>query len=242
VQESGLFSSSGSALSVPLFDLSGSTFGVLTVYSPEEAAFSKDHLRILLAVESKFSLSLQNALRFRIAESEAKIDHLTQLLNMRHFMEQVDAEVKKCSRTDQRFGVAVCDLNAFKAVNDRYGHFIGNQMLRMISDGFRECCRPQDTIGRMGGDEFVFLLPSLDNDSASRHIRIVEHAVQQARINLRVTVGVTTSVGIAFYPEDGETAEELLVAADRRMYLQKQTYYEIAQATDNLPGLESFAV
>jgi diguanylate cyclase (GGDEF)-like protein/putative nucleotidyltransferase with HDIG domain len=242
LQECGLFSSTGSALSIPLIDLSGSTFGVLTVYSPEPTAFSKDHLRILLAIEAKFSLSLQNALRFRIAESEAKIDHLTQLLNMRQFMEQVDAEIKKSSRTDQRFGVAVCDLNAFKAVNDRYGHFIGNQMLRMISDGFRECCRPQDTIGRMGGDEFVFLLPALDIESASRHIRVVEHAVQQARINLRITVGVTASVGIAFYPEDGESAEELLVAADRRMYLQKQTYYEIAQTTDNLPDFESSAV
>jgi GAF domain-containing protein len=77
-----LFTETSSAISIPLLDPDGGVFGVLTLYSVANAAFSKDHLRILEAIESKFSLSLQNALRFRIAETDAQIGHPAQLPNV----------------------------------------------------------------------------------------------------------------------------------------------------------------
>jgi GAF domain-containing protein len=87
VAESGAFTENSSALSIPLLDANGVLFAVLTVYSARHAAFSKDHLRILQAIQSKFSLSLENASRFRLAEKDARIDHLTQLVNMRYFVQ-----------------------------------------------------------------------------------------------------------------------------------------------------------
>jgi putative methionine-R-sulfoxide reductase with GAF domain len=80
--DTGVFTATSSALSIPLLDPAGAIFGVLTLYSAASAAFSKDHLRILEAIESKFSLSLQNALRFRIAETDAEMGHSAQLPNM----------------------------------------------------------------------------------------------------------------------------------------------------------------
>ena len=225
--ETHLFHPNSSALSIPLFDVDGDVFGVLTIYSCQNAAFSKDHLRILQAIQPKFSLSLQNALRFRTAETDAKFDYLTQLPNMRHFFLQIDAAVRKARGTGQHFSVVVCDLNSFKAVNDRHGHLIGDQLLRLIAEGFRECCRPEDNVARMGGDEFVFLFPGMDAQSAYRPLKMVEEAVERARSRLQVDVNVTASIGVAIFPEDGEGAEELLGIADSRMYLHKRSFYDL---------------
>ena len=241
VAETGLFSATSSALSLPLCDPNGVIFGALTLYSAAGAAFSRDHLRILQAIESKFSLSLQNARRFVVAETDAKIDHLTKLPNMRHFLEQVEAEVEKARPAGQHFAIAVCDLNSFKAVNDRYGHQKGDQMLRLIADAFRNGCRPADTVARMGGDEFVFLFPSMDTQSAHRPLAILEQAVNQACASLNLEVNVSTSVGMSFYPEDGNCAEDLLGTADRRMYLQKQAFYAVLQISEAMPVVERLA-
>ncbi len=226
---SGLFSASSSALSIPLCDLHGVIFGALTLYARSAAAFSKDHLRILQAIESKFSLSLQNALRFSLAESDARTDRLTRMPNMRGFLEQVDQELQRASLSGDRFGVAVCDLNSFKAVNDRHGHLTGDRLLSLIADAFRRICDSADRIGRLGGDEFVFLFRATDVDSAHQRLWRVEAAVQEACVALQLEIAVSTSVGMAFFPEDGTSTEELLGAADRRMYQQKQSFYDIVQ-------------
>ena len=124
------------------------------------------------------------------------------------------------------FGIAVCDLNGFKAVNDRYGHAVGNQMLRLIADTFQDSCRAEDTVARMGGDEFIFLFPSMDLESAHRRLGMLEEGVQKACAQLGIELNVSTSVGLAFYPQDGATAEELMSVADRRMHLQKRNFYK----------------
>ena len=226
---SGLLTPTSSAVSIPLFELSGGIFGVLTLYSQAPAAFSKDHLRMLQAIESKFSLALQNALRFRSAESNIQIDPVTQLPGIESFLERIDAQVEKARlnvSNELHFGVAVCDLNGFKAVNERYGHLVGNELLRTIAGIFRESCRAEDTVTRMGGDEFILLFPSMDVESAHRRLGVLEEGVQRACTQLQIEVRLSTSVGLAFYPQDGETTEELMGVADRRMYLQKQNYQE----------------
>jgi diguanylate cyclase (GGDEF)-like protein/putative nucleotidyltransferase with HDIG domain len=225
VTESGAFTENSSALSIPLLDPGGVLFGVLTVYSARHAAFSKDHLRILQAIQSKFSLSLENASRFRTAEKDARIDHLTQLVNMRYFMQQIEAQVEKARAAGGRFAVGVCDLNSFKGVNDRHGHMTGNDLLRAIAEGFRACLGPEDVIARMGGDEFALLFPLMDASSAWSHLEKLEMAVQRACTNLRIEVNISSSIGIAYYPDDGESAEELLGKADHEMYLSKRSFY-----------------
>jgi len=225
VTESGMLTENSSALSIPLLDSSNAVLGVLTVYASQHAAFSKDHLRILEAIQPKFALSIENAVRFRNAEADARVDHLTQLVNMRYFSQQINAQVEKARESGGRFAVGVCDLNSFKAVNDRHGHLKGNDLLRAIAEGFRACSGPADIVARMGGDEFAFLFPTMDESVSGSHLRKLDEAVQRACAGLRIEASISSSIGIAYFPDDGDTAEELLGKADREMYISKQSFY-----------------
>ena len=214
-----------SALSLPLFDLTGAVFGVLTIYSAGVDSFSRDHLRIMQAIESKFSLSLQNALQFRSTEKDATIDFVTQLPNLREFFLIMDKELDKARESGQPLALVVCDLDAFKSVNDRYGHMMGNSLLYSIGQGFRACCGPFDTVARMGGDEFVFLVPGMHKGNFPPHLLRIDEMARTACRDLGMDLEVSTSRGEAFFPADGSCVEELLGVADRRMYLQKRTHY-----------------
>ena len=238
IVETGLFTATSSAISIPLFNLDGSVLGALTLYAEGNAAFHKDHLRILQATESKFSLSLQNALRFRSAESDANVDHLTQLGNMRHFFQKLDAQIEMAQLSKQSFALVVCDLNSFKAVNDRHGHLVGNDLLKLVAKEFRQCCRDEDTVVRMGGDEFVFLFPAMDSSSALVCADMLEKAVQRARIDLKLYNDVSVSIGLASYPADGENAEQLLGVADRKMYRSKRAFHGSRSTDERSAALE----
>ena len=213
-----------SALSLPLFDLRKEVFGALTLYSRKPDGFTHDHLRILLAMESKFSMSLQNALEFCSPERNASADYVTQLPNMRHFFVKLQAELNRAQRLNEGLAVVVCDLNSFKQVNDQFGHLAGNALLRSVAEQFRSCCRPTDVVARIGGDEFVFLFPHITCGDVSGCLDRIHCAVDQASIAADLPFGVSTSVGAALYPQDGATVEELLGVADRRMYLHKRTF------------------
>ena len=210
-----------SALALPLYGPSGSVFGVLTLYSVEENAFSKDHLRILLAVESKFSLSLQNAFTFRDVNTHAQVDFITQLPNVRQFFIEMERKLDMARNLTEPLGIVVCDLNSFKAVNDKYGHVMGNKLLRVIADALRKSCRKEDVVARMGGDEFVMLLPGVNGGAWAPRLKRLESSVREASKTLGIEV--STSIGAAFFPEDCSSAEALLGLADRRMYAHKQT-------------------
>jgi diguanylate cyclase (GGDEF)-like protein/putative nucleotidyltransferase with HDIG domain len=214
------------ALSVPLFDLHSEILGVLTLYSTAADSFSRDHVRILQAMESKLSLSLQNALHFRRAETDAETDYLTNLPNARRLFLQLDLELEKCRNTSGHLAVVVCDLNSFKEVNDRRGHLAGDLLLSSISEAFRKICPQTDTVARVGGDEFVFLIPHLDRDGASKRLASIAATARAVCLGFCPDANVSASVGASFYPEDGHTAEELLALADRRMYQDKQAHYD----------------
>jgi diguanylate cyclase (GGDEF)-like protein len=156
---------------------------------------------------------------------------------MRYFMQQIDAQIEKARASGESFAVGVCDLNSFKAVNDRHGHLIGNELLRAIAEGFRACCDPADVVARMGGDEFAFLFPSMDTSSTHSHLEKLDMAVQRACMKLRIEVSISSSIGLAYYPDDGEGAEELLGKADREMYLSKRSFYRERRRGDVQPIL-----
>jgi len=212
------FSTLRSALAVPLEGLSGA-IGVMTLYRAERDAFSRDHLRILLAISSKVSLAVENALIFRQVEDSATTDYLTGLPNARSLFLRLDSEVARCKRTREQLCVVVCDLDGFKQINDRFGHLEGNKVLRLVAETLRSRCREYDYVARMGGDEFVLLLPG--SDRRSIQARLAE--IRQIAIGTAMQSGngVSMSIGEAYYPEDGSDAEGLLAEADKRMYTAK---------------------
>jgi diguanylate cyclase (GGDEF)-like protein/putative nucleotidyltransferase with HDIG domain len=214
------FSILRSALAVPLEGLNG-TVGVLTLYRLERDAFSRDNLRILRAISSKVSLSIENALRFRQAESSATTDYLTNLPNARSLFQRLEAELARSKREHGVLTVLVCDLNGFKQINDRHGHLEGNRVLREVAEALRNQCRPYDYVARMGGDEFVLLLPGSPEHMGHR-IEEIRQAAWGVGSPEAFQDGVSLSVGAASYPSDGSDADQLLAEADRRMYKSKQ--------------------
>ncbi len=230
------------ALSIPILDLHEEILGVLTLYALAADSFSRDHLRILQAMESKLSLSLQNALRFRRAETDAETDFLTKLPNGRGLFLQLETELDRCRRTKGALAVVVCDLNSFKEINDRRGHLTGDSLLSAIAETFTENCRPYDTVARLGGDEFVFLIPGMEESASAERLRSFATAVRTASWRLGLDATVSASLGASFYPADGETAEELLSIADRRMYRDKQAHYEFRESRNAEDISEAVAI
>jgi diguanylate cyclase (GGDEF)-like protein len=217
------FSTLRAAIAVPLEGVNG-VLGAITLYHAERDAFTKDHLRILLAISSKIALSIENALRFRQAESSATTDYLTTLPNARSLFVQLDAELARSRRGEVPLAVLVLDLDGFKQVNDRYGHMEGNKVLRSIGTALRTVCREYDYVARMGGDEFVVLLPGAapgDIGSKVNQLRETVRHVGQTMLSRDI---VNISIGVAHFPADGTDAEQLIAVADRRMYQQKSNH------------------
>lgn len=213
-----------SALSIPLRGRDG-VAGVLSLYLRERNGFTKDQLRLLLAASSKLGLSVENALQYEKAQDTASTDYLTGLPNARSICVHMEKEISRSRRAGSSLAVLLCDLNGFKKVNDNFGHLMGNKLLQEIAKNLKAACREYDQVGRLGGDEFVFVLPEIIAGTVKELQRRLELAVEEAGIKVCNQKVVTASIGCAFHPEDGVTAEELLSEADRRMYESKENYY-----------------
>jgi diguanylate cyclase (GGDEF)-like protein/putative nucleotidyltransferase with HDIG domain len=214
------FTTMRSAVAVPLVGLSG-VVSVLTLYRAERDAFTKDHLRILLAIGAKVALSIENALKYEQAESSAATDYLTGLPNARSLFLHLDSELARCRRLSSPLAVLVCDLNGFKQVNDRFGHLEGNRLLHTVARKLKESCREYDYVARMGGDEFVLILPGIGLDQVQATSLRLKAITADAGLEINEQAMLGVSIGLAMYPEDGTDAEQLLSEADRRMYIAK---------------------
>ena len=213
-----------SALTIPLRGRDG-VAGVLSLYLREKNGFTKEQLRLLLAASSKLGLSVENALQYEKAQDTASTDYLTGLPNARSICVHMEKEISRARRAGHSLGVLLCDLNGFKRVNDNFGHLMGNKLLQLIAVKLKSASREYDQVGRLGGDEFVFVLPEITASSVKEFQRRLEQAVEEAGVQLCNQKVVTASIGCSFHPQDGDTAEQLLSEADRRMYESKEKFY-----------------
>jgi diguanylate cyclase (GGDEF)-like protein len=211
-----------SAVAIPLEGANG-ILGVATLYHMERDAFSKDHLRILMSISPKIGMSIENALKFRQVESSATTDFLTSLPNARSLFVQLDAELARGRRTEQALTVVVLDLDGLKSINDRFGHLEGNKVLKAVASGLKSYCREYDYVARMGGDEFVVLLPGLTTSDALTRMEELREVIRRAGADVYTQEPLSASIGVASFPRDGGDAEQMLAEADRRMYQEKRS-------------------
>lgn len=228
LNDSKKFSTLRSALSIPLYGMN-QVIGVMTLYHVENDAFSRDHLRILLAIGSKCGIAIENSLKFKYEQKTASTDSLTGLPNARSLFLHLDSELRRAEAAVESLTVLVLDLDGFKGVNDRFGHLEGNKLLQMIAQGLKLHLRPNDYVARMGGDEFVIVLPNVAQSVVKSRIeQLGTMVVEQGRLLTGEEV-VALSVGQSSYPADGLNAEELLADADRGMYAMKETHHKMTR-------------
>lgn len=147
-------------------------------------------------------------------------DALTGLLNRSSILERI----RNCIRQQTPFAILFIDLDRFKPVNDRHGHQVGDEILRLASERLRRVARDQDSLARLGGDEFLVILETpAGNDFIERIAADVVHHLSQPFDIHGALIEIDASVGIAYYPEHGETADSIIHAADLAMYDAKRS-------------------
>ena len=151
----------------------------------------------------------------------AATDSLTGLYNRRLFEEYFEKELNRARRYTQTLALVIMDLHQFKEVNDRYGHLLGDQVLRSAAGVFRQSLRTSDYAFRIGGDEFALLLPQTETDQAAALSRRVRSTFDEAVTPLKLEVPLGLDYGVAVFPQDGEQKEVLVRAADERLYQMK---------------------
>jgi diguanylate cyclase (GGDEF)-like protein len=143
----------------------------------------------------------------------SRSDPLTGCLNRLGLEERLGQEVARAERTGVSFAMVVVDLDDFKRVNDDHGHAVGDALLREIVLAMAEVVRGMDSLGRLGGDEFALVFP----DAGSAGIPVLVERVQEAVAHL-----APCSLGAACYPEDADSADQIMVQADHAMYRNKR--------------------
>jgi diguanylate cyclase (GGDEF)-like protein len=213
---------SGSILDYSLF-----LVALLNVICHVSAAFSRqlfDGPFFLAELTKTFSyvvmLSgalLDQARLFEQVRSMAVSDPLTGLANYRRLISVLEAELDRSRRTQRPFSIVLLDMDGLKLINDQYGHLVGSRALVRIGKILRNHSRAIDTPARYGGDEFALVLPEAGKDISSRVVSRIRERLSTEPEHPPLSV----SAGVAAYPEDGDTPEKLLGAADRALYAMK---------------------
>ncbi len=209
---------SASGVAVPLL-FADQIHGVLYVETEEARDLSEEEIQLLHTLADLISGALHHSLTLQKAREQAVTDGLTGVKTHRYLMEALSAEWKRSTRASRPFCLLLADLDRFKFVNDFFGHLEGDLVLKRVGRILEQNCRSSDVVARYGGDEFVILMPESDIEQ-SRQLAEKLRACISSDSFLRAK-NVTASLGIASFPADGSTPQELIQIADASMYLSK---------------------
>lgn len=186
--------------------------------------YSKKDIKLMEFVSQQIATAIER----KQAEEKLKFlslyDYLTKLPNRVLFYDRMKQEIAYARRERKKFSLMFLDLDNFKEVNDKFGHDIGDQVLQGVAKRFRKLLRKTDTICRLGGDEFIILLPRLaqPRENTVDVARKIFSSLSEPFLIKGNQINITTSIGIALYPDDGEKGEILIKSADKAMYLAKK--------------------
>ena len=204
-----------------IFD--GRLIGALAIYHTAPTRYTDEHRRVLGRVSEQAAAVIHNSTRYEQTRQESHTDSLTGLPNRRSFEHQLRAGLTRALNTQSGASLVVLDLDRLKEINDNYGHEAGDRALRAIGTVLRSTVRETDLCARFAGDEFVIVLWDCSPDHELRRITDVQQAVSAFPFEPRpgVRVPLSISAGCARFPHDGVTLNDLLIAADERMYQDK---------------------
>lgn len=206
-----------SEFAIPL-KIGDKIIGVLDIESFRFNDFKEDTRNLLLSIGTHIAIALEKAKLYEKTKKLSGEDPLTGVLNRRSLGESVNRELERSKRYNTKFSILFFDLDNFKRFNDEYGHSNGDELLMSFSGIIKTLLRKGDIFGRYGGDEFIAFLYQTDTENAKevakRMLKIVN--------NNEELLGLTFSVGISGFPENGNNFKELVNSADRACYRAKE--------------------
>ena len=212
-----------SIISVPLM-VGNKALGILRIDSPQANHFTTEDLRFLTTIGDLGAIAIENAQLYNQVEQLAVKDSLTNLYLRRYLQERMPKEISRHRHQKTEMSFLMFDLDKFKEYNDKFGHIAGDIVLRtfsmILSKFFKS---PGDLICRYGGEEFCVLLPECPKEKAIELAQSVCNNIREQKILLRrEQTSITVSVGVASFPSDAQSREDLIYKADMALYKAKE--------------------
>jgi diguanylate cyclase (GGDEF)-like protein len=159
----------------------------------------------------------------------AEYDELTGLVNRSFLFAFLEREISRAKRYDGKLAIMYMDLNNFKGINDSLGHEAGDNLLAEMAQRFKDMCRSTDIIARLGGDEFVYVFTDVTDEKAIefKGRQVAERCCIAVEVPNGEIIEVSPSIGISFYPQDGEDTTQLLGVADQAMFIAKRSSLDV---------------
>lgn len=211
-------------ISAPIF-VGNRLFGILNLDSDLPGTFDERDTAIVERFRAQIEVCLLAREQYRASIERYHVDSLTGLFTRRYFEDLFAISLDRALRYNEQFVIAIFDVDRLKYVNDTFGHLAGDQMLLTIASAIRASCRKSDIIGRFGGDEFVALYHASDKEMMERNIAGILSALRAKNVNFGDKEHrLSFSYGLARFPEDGKSLEELTAVADGHLYAMKSEH------------------
>jgi diguanylate cyclase (GGDEF)-like protein len=211
-----------SALACPLY-FNDALIGCLELYHTEPDHYTEDHVRLLERVAEQAGAVVHNSIVFEQTHEDSLTDALTGLPNRRSMFVHLSRELARAERLKSEVALIVMDVDGFKAINDTYGHQVGDHALREVAAALQCALRPYDLCVRYAGDEFIIVMADCSREVADAKRRELQDRIAEIELEVRPgrRIQLAVSAGAAVFPEDGTSYEALLADADHQMYRDK---------------------
>lgn len=183
--------------------------------------FSEESRKMLGSLAAQAASAVENVNFVELQELLATTDPMTSLFNFRYLCTCMDKEISKSRRYGHKLSAAILDLDDFKAINDTFGHQAGDELLRAVGEVLTSGVRDSDMVARYGGEEFSVVFPETDKADALMVVEKLRRGIAEISLADYPEMRITTSIGIAGFPEDGADKTDLLVSADKALYRAK---------------------
>jgi diguanylate cyclase (GGDEF)-like protein len=217
-------------LMLPVFSQSSELLGAMALHNfpvpgaegtGDEPALDPSDMRFLEGLSDLAAAAIQQSRLFEQVRQQAETDPLTGIFNRRAFNQRFDAEIERATRFNRTFALVLLDIDHLKIINDTYGHPIGDAAICTVADVLQSRLRRHDFAARIGGEEFAVIVVEAKTDTA---VSVARSLLENLRKKDVPRVGhITASVGVALFPDDGRTREDLIHLADQALYHAKNT-------------------
>lgn len=215
----------GSFLCLPLIsDTLDQPLGTINLYRKEIDGFTPQEIKLFEKLAQQIARVLDKVLLYHQTRELSITDELTKIFNRRYFNQRFDREFQRAQRYNRPLSIIMADIDHFKNFNDAHGHLVGDEVLKGVAKALEHSLRKADIVARFGGEEFVVLLPEIDKEHAKQAAEKLRKTIESLGFpgaHTQRLGSITISLGLAAYPEDAVSGEELLEVADKTLYLAK---------------------